>query len=70
VTSTEALILLASRPETVEIAIDKLRPETLGVIVSQEILEAAVVIKCSELKGEARFLYRVVDSPMEIGDSF
>lgn len=66
---TGALILLASRPETVEITVLKLRPEVLGVIVSQEILEA-VVLKCSELKGEARFLYRVVDSPMEIGDSF
>ncbi len=64
-----ALILLASRPETVEIAVEKLRPETLGVIVSQEILEA-VVLKCSELKGKAHFLYRVVDSPMEIGDAF
>src|SRR5215210_1968878 len=46
-----------------------MRPETLGMIVSQEILEA-VVLKCSELNDEVRFLYRVVDSPMEIGDSF
>ncbi len=68
-TNTRALILLASRPETVEVAVEKMRPETLGVIVSQEILEA-VVLKCSELKGRARFLYRVVDSPMEIGDAF
>ena len=67
--NSNALILLASRPESVEIAVQKLRPETLSVIVSQEILEA-VVLKCSELKGEARFLYRVVGSPMEIGDSF
>jgi CRISPR-associated protein (Cas_Cas02710) len=36
---------------------------------SLEILEA-VVLKCSELKGEAKFLYRDVDSPMEIGDAF
>ncbi len=68
-TQTKVLILLASRPETVEVAVERLQPETLGVIVSQEILEA-VVLKCSELKGEARFLCRVVDSPMEIGDSF
>jgi CRISPR-associated protein (TIGR02710 family) len=68
-TKTRALILLASRPETVQVAVERLRPETLGVIVSQEILEA-VVLKCSELKGKARFLYRVVDSPMEIGDAF
>ncbi len=66
---TKALILLASRPETVEIAVEKLRPEVMGVIVSQEILEA-VVLKCSELKGKIQFLYRVVDSPMEIGDAF
>src|SRR5829696_1303592 len=67
--SARALILLASRPESVEIAVEKMRPETLGVIVSQEILEA-VVLKCSELKEKAQFLYRVVDSPMEIGDAF
>jgi CRISPR-associated protein (TIGR02710 family) len=64
-----ALILLTSRPETVEIAVEKLRPMILGVIVSQEILEA-VVLKCSELKRKTRFLYRVVDSPMDIGDAF
>ncbi len=66
----EALILLASRPETVEVAVRKMRPKTLGMIVSQQILET-VVLKCSELKGEGvRFVYRVVDSPMEIGDAF
>jgi len=67
--SSKAIILLASRPETVQVAVERMRPETLGVIASQEILEA-VVLKCSELKGKARFLYRVVDSPMEIGDAF
>ncbi len=67
--NTRAIILLASRPETVQVAVERLRPETLGVIASQEILEA-VVLKCSELKGKARFLYRVVDSPMEIRDAF
>jgi CRISPR-associated protein (TIGR02710 family) len=67
--NSKVLILLASRPETVDVAVKKLRPKVLGVIVSQEILEA-VVLKCSELKGRARFLYRVVDSPMEIGDAF
>lgn len=41
--SSNALILLASRPETVEVALKKLRPETLGVIVSQEILEAVSI---------------------------
>ncbi len=34
----QALILLASRPETVEVAVERLRYETLGVIVSRKIL--------------------------------
>ncbi len=70
ISSSKALILLASRPETVEIAVRRMRPETLGVIVSQEILEA-VTLKCSELRAEGvEFRYRRVDSPMEIGDAF
>lgn len=67
--SAKALILLASRPESVEIAVERLEPEVVGLIVSQEILPA-VVSKCSEFVGRVRFLYRIVDSPMEIGDSF
>ena len=68
--SSKALILLASRPETVEVAVKRMRPEVLGVIVSQEILEA-VTLKCSELRAEGvEFRYRMVDSPMEIGDAF
>ena len=66
---TNALILLTSRPETVEVAVERLHPRTVGVIVSQEILET-VVAKCSELGGRVRFLYRIVDSPMEISDAF
>ncbi len=66
----QALVLLATRPETVEVAVRRMRSETLSVIVSQEILDA-VVTKCSDLRDEGvRFLYRIVDSPMEIGDSF
>lgn len=66
----EAPILLASRPETVEVAVRKMRLETLGVIVSREILEA-VVSKCSEPRDErVRFLYRIVDWPMEIENAF
>ena len=68
--SSKAIILLASRPETVQVAVERMRPETLGVIVSQEILEA-VTLKCSELRAEGvEFRYRMVDSPMEIGDAF
>jgi hypothetical protein len=53
----------------VEIAVRKMRPGVLAVIVSQEVLEA-VVLKGTELKGEARLLYRMVDDPMEISDAF
>lgn len=66
----KALILLASRPESVEIAVREMRPQALAVIVSQEVLEA-VVMKGRELKGEGlRVLYRMVDDPMEISDAF
>jgi hypothetical protein len=69
-TSPRALILLASRPESVEIAVQRLRPEVMGIIVSQEIL-LPVTLKCRELEPHGvRFLFRIVDSPMEIGDSF
>lgn len=64
-----ALILLASRPESVEIAVREMRPGDLAVIVSQEVLEP-VVLKGRELKGKARLLYRMVDDPMEISDAF
>lgn len=67
--SARTLILLASRPESVEIAVREMRPEVLAVIVSQEVLEA-VVMKGTELKGETRLLYRMVDDPMEISDAF
>jgi CRISPR-associated protein (Cas_Cas02710) len=68
--SSKALILLASRPETVEVTVKMLEPEVLGVIVSQQNLEA-VTLKCWELRAEGvEFRYRMVDSPMEIGDAF
>src|SRR5215217_6327915 len=68
--SAKALILLASRPVTVEVAVEKLSPKVVGLIISQEIL-APVVAKCRELsKQGVEFKYRLVDSPMEIGDAF
>jgi len=68
--SLRALILLASRPETVEVAVERLGPEVVGVIVSQEILET-ITLKCSQLRARGvEFRYRMVDSPMEIGDAF
>jgi CRISPR-associated protein (TIGR02710 family) len=65
----QAIILLASRPESVEIVVREMRPGVLAVIVSQEVLEP-VVLKGRDLKGEARLLYRMVDDPMEISDAF
>ena len=68
--SARALILLASRPESVRIAVEKLRPERMGIISSQEVLEA-IVLRCVELKGSGvKFTYHLVDSPMEISDAF
>lgn len=37
-----SIILLASRPESVEIAVREMRPGVLAVIVSQEVLAAGV----------------------------
>ncbi len=69
--TAKALILRASRPVTVEVAVEKLSPQVIGVIISQEIL-APVTTKCLELskKHEVKFRYRLVDSPMEIGHAF
>src|SRR5215211_2533827 len=65
-----ALILLTSRPESVEIAVRELRPKVLGVIFSQDVL-LAVAAKCSEVGGAGvEIRYRMVDDPMEIGDAF
>lgn len=41
-----APILLASKPETVEVAVRKIQPETLGAILSHEILEVTA-LECS-----------------------
>jgi len=65
----KALILVVSRFDTVEIAVEELEPEVVGVILSQDIL-GPIVTKCAELEPRTRFRYRLVDSPMEIGNSF
>jgi CRISPR-associated protein (TIGR02710 family) len=66
----KAIILLASRPETVQIAVERLAPATLGVIFSQDVL-LAIAQKCSELGDRGvGFRFRVVDDPMEISDAF
>lgn len=41
-TSVKAIILLASRPESVEIAVLEMRPGVLAVIVSREVPKAVV----------------------------
>jgi len=64
-----ALIMVVSRTDAVEVAVEALRPEVVGVILSQDIL-GPVVKKCEELEPRAIFRYRLVDSPMEIAHSF
>ena len=68
--NSKALILLASRPETVQIAVERLAPATLGVIFSQDVL-LAIAEKCRELGDRGvEFRFRMVDDPMEISDAF
>jgi CRISPR-associated protein (TIGR02710 family) len=61
--------MVVSRFDTVEIAVEELEPEVVGVILSQDIL-SPIVTKCAELEPRTRLRYRIVDSPMEIGHSF
>ena len=65
----KALIMVVSRTDTIERAVQEFGPEIVGLILSQDILPP-VVSKCQELAADRKFLYRLVDSPMEIGDSF
>lgn len=65
----KGLIMVVSRTDAIETAVETLRPKVVGVILSQDIL-GPVVMKCEELGSQAAFRYRIVDSPMEIGHSF
>ncbi len=65
----KALIMVVSRTDAVEVAVEELKPEVVGVIVSQDILEP-IVAKSAQLGSRAKFRYRIVDSPMEIAHSF
>lgn len=65
----KALIMVVSRPEAVEIAVEKIGPEIIGLISSQNIL-GEIVVECANLKDRAQFRYGVVDSPMEISHAF
>lgn len=66
---TRALIMVISRTDTIERAVEEFEPEMVGVILSQDIL-GPIVTKCTELGHRTSFLYRIVDSPMEISHSF
>jgi CRISPR-associated protein (TIGR02710 family) len=66
---TRALIMVVSRIDTINLAVEKLEPEKVGVILSHDIL-GPIVTKCTELEPRTTFLYRIVDSPMEISHSF
>ncbi len=65
----KALIMVVSRPEAVEVAVDKIDPEIIGLISSQRI-HAKIAVKAAELEDRARFLHGIVDSPMEIRHAF
>jgi hypothetical protein len=66
----KSIILLASRPETVEIAVQRLAPAMSGVIFSQDVL-LAIAEKCKELEDRnVVFRFKMVDDPMEISDTF
>ncbi len=68
--SRKAIILLALRPETVHIAVERLAPATLGVMFSQDVL-LAIAEKCRQLGDSGvEFRFRMVDDPMEISDAF
>ncbi len=64
-----ALIMLVSRTDAVETAVEALGPEVVGIISSQDFL-GPVARTCEDLESRVMFRYRLVDSPMEIHDSF
>ncbi len=64
-----AVIMVVSRIDAIEVALRTLQPEVVGLIASQDIV-GPIASKCEEFKSRVLFRYRLVDSPMEIGDSF
>jgi CRISPR-associated protein (TIGR02710 family) len=67
--SAKALIMVVSRVDAVERAVERLAPEAVAVVSSQDIF-GEVAVECRKLGEKAKFLYGIVDSPMEIRDSF
>lgn len=65
----KALIMVVSRPDAIEVAVEKIAPEIIGLISSQNI-HSKIVVRASGLEDRAQFLHGMVDSPMEIQDSF
>ncbi len=61
--------MVVSRPDAIEVAVEKIGPEIIGLISSQNI-HARIVVRACGLEDRARFLHGMVDSPMEIQDSF
>lgn len=67
--SAKALIMVVSRTDAIERAVDSLSPEVVAVISSQQI-HGEVVGECLRLRDRAKFVYGIVDSPMDIRDAF
>lgn len=67
--SAKALIMVVSRTDSVERAVEKLAPEVVAVISSQK-FHGEVAVECHRLRERAAFLHGIVDSEMEIRDSF
>jgi len=67
--SAKALIMVVSRTDSVERAVERISPEAVAVISSQDIF-GEVAVECRKLGDRAKFLYGIVDSPMEIRDAF
>ena len=65
----KALIMVVSRPDAVDVAVEKMGPKIIGLISSQNI-HAKIVQRAIDLEGRARFLHGIVDSPMEIQHAF
>ena len=65
----KALIMLVSRTDAVGTAVEALSPEVVGIISSQDFL-GPVARASEDLEARVVFRYRLVDSPMEIHDSF
>jgi len=69
--SAQALIIIALRPKSVEVAVDHLQPKVVEVITSRDSLED-LAVRCSELRRErgVQFGYRSLDEAMDSREAF